>query len=47
MKDYVLRDYQEVAVKSILQAVGQGKKRIFLDMPYGTGKTFVLTALYI
>ena len=45
MKDYALRDYQENAVKAVMQAIQNGNKRISLNMAPGTGKTIVLTAL--
>jgi len=45
MKDYALRDYQENAVKAVMQAIQNGNKRISLNMAPGTGKTFVLAAL--
>ena len=45
MKDYVLRDYQENAVKAVMQAIRNGNNRISLNMAPGTGKTFVLIAL--
>ena len=45
MKDYALRDYQENAVRVVMQAIQNGNKRISLNMAPGTGKTIVLTAL--
>lgn len=45
MIDYALRDYQENAVKAVMQAIQNGNKRISLNMAPGTGKTFVLAAL--
>lgn len=45
MKDYDLCDYQENAVRAVMQAIQNGKKKISLNMAPGTGKTIVLTAL--
>lgn len=45
MKNYALRDYQENAVKAVMQAIQNGNKRISLNMAPGTGKTVLLTAL--
>lgn len=45
MKDYTLRDYQENAVKAVMQAIQNGNKRISVNMAHGTGKTIVLTVL--
>ena len=40
-----LRDYQLNAIKSIQQAVGDGKKRFLFEMATGTGKTLTSAAL--
>ncbi len=40
-----LRDYQLDAIRSIQQAVGQGKKRFLFEMATGTGKTLTSAAI--
>ena len=35
------RYYQEIAVNRVVQAIGQGQRRVLLTMATGTGKTFV------
>lgn len=41
MGDFKPRYYQEIAVRKVVEAIAQDKKRILLTLATGTGKTFI------
>lgn len=45
MKDIVLRNYQNDAIEAIMSSIENGKNRILIDMPAGTGKSIILIDL--